>query len=215
MLEVISLEIDTSIPDKFLPILMNLVSPEKRKRVNKLYHKQDAVNTLLGDIITRKAICTRTGKLNETLVFSFNQYGKPYLANVPDLHFNISHSGNLVVCALDVVPVGLDIEVHKSANLKIAKRFFCQDEYEFIVKSESTNEAFYNVWAKKESYVKWGGKGLSTPLNSFSILNMEGIFFHSIDIRNDASCFICSETSQISSYKKSSLSDFLHFFDVF
>ena len=37
-------------------------------------------------------------------------HGKPYLVNHPKIHYNISHSGRFVLCAISGVPVGIDIQ---------------------------------------------------------------------------------------------------------
>ena len=42
--------------------------------------------------------------------FSVQEYGKPYIPALPDMHFNISHSGRWIVCAVDSKPIGIDIE---------------------------------------------------------------------------------------------------------
>ena len=50
--------------------------------------------------------------------------GKPYLKGREDLHFNISHSGNFVLCALGECPLGVDIERHKDLHfLRTGRRF--------------------------------------------------------------------------------------------
>ena len=36
--------------------------------------------------------------------------GKPYFPDRPELEFNLSHSGDLLLCALDGSPVGADIQ---------------------------------------------------------------------------------------------------------
>lgn len=36
-----------------------------------------------------------------------------------------------------------------------------------------SHERFYNIWTKKDSYVKYIGKGLTIPLNSFDVLSGE------------------------------------------
>ena len=44
-------------------------------------------------------------------------------------------------------------------------------EYKYILESESQGNAFYEIWTKKEAYVKFLGTGLSTPLSSFDVTN--------------------------------------------
>ena len=49
----------------------------------------------------------------------------------------------------------------------IAKRFFTSAENEFINLSSDKRLAFFEIWTKKEAYLKQIGTGLKTPLDSF------------------------------------------------
>ena len=91
--------------------------------------------------------------------------------NSRDYHFSVSHSGNAIVFVGDSFPVGIDIEQIADENLKMAKRFFTCNEYEYIINSKQLNIAFYKIWTSKEAYVKMLGLGLSKPLKSFDVLN--------------------------------------------
>ena len=42
--------------------------------------------------------------------------GKPWFPAAPELHFSISHSGGLWVCAFAHAPVGLDLQAQRSAG---------------------------------------------------------------------------------------------------
>lgn len=44
------------------------------------------------------------------------EHGKPFLSYRPSLHYNISHSGEYVVCILADQEVGIDIQIHRKAN---------------------------------------------------------------------------------------------------
>lgn len=88
-----------------------------------------------------------------------------------DAHFNLSHSGDYVMCSVDdsgdeAVEVGCDLEQIKEPRLKLAKRYFCESEYELVEKNE---DYFYRFWVFKESYVKATGEGLKQGLNTFEI----------------------------------------------
>lgn len=95
-----------------------------------------------------------------------NQYGKLYIDKFDILKFNISHSGDYVVCTYGSGESGVDIE--KNINsMDIAKRFFTEREYQMI--SAGYPNMFTRIWTLKEAYVKERGMGLSIPLDSFEV----------------------------------------------
>ncbi|MFZ5632084.1 MAG: 4'-phosphopantetheinyl transferase family protein [Bacillota bacterium] len=130
-----------------------------------------ALTTIVSDIFLRAIICDKLEISNKLINFSVNEYGKPFLQNYNDFHFNISHSGEWIVCAIDQFPIGIDIEFIRPVNLYIVKRFFTEEEYMDIKKRSHSEQVdyFFSLWTLKESYVKAVGKGLSLPFNSFSI----------------------------------------------
>ena len=172
---------------KFNNLILHV--PEERQVTIKRFIKiQDSLRTLTGEILTRCAIRERTKLANKEVVFAINKYGKPYVKNVENLQFNVSHSGEWVVCAVDTEPIGIDIEIIKSINLKVAKRFFSQEEYrDFVSKDENGKTSyFYDLWTLKESYIKAVGRGLSIPLNTITIqLGRSGINIKNPPVEGD------------------------------
>lgn len=104
--------------------MMAAVSAEKREKCRRFYHKEDAHRTLIGDMLIRTAAAKAYGLDPAGISFSVQEYGKPYIPALPDMHFNISHSGRWIVCAVDSKPIGIDIEKMKPGTIDIAKRFF-------------------------------------------------------------------------------------------
>ena len=98
--------------------------------------------------------------------------GKPYAADYPQIHFNLSHSKNMVIAVFADTEVGCDIEYIGSLRLQIAKRYFCPAEYEYIISrpKEKQRETFYRLWTLKESFMKATGMGMKLPLNQFEFL---------------------------------------------
>ena len=85
--------------------------------------------------------------------------GKPYLEK---LSFNISHSGNIVVCVLaDLGQVGIDIEQHKQIKLSDFEAFFTPKEWIDIDTAENPLQKFFMYWTRKESIIKALGVNLS------------------------------------------------------
>ena len=67
--------------------------------------------------------------------------------NDPRILFNISDAGNFVAVTIDDKPVGIDIELVMPIDLKIAERFFANDEKDYIF-SQSTewqSRAFFEI----------------------------------------------------------------------
>ena len=100
-----------------------------------------------------------------------NSHGKPYFESLVDFYFNVSHSGDLTAIAVSDQNIGIDAEKLRTPNLKVAKRF-CEDEYAYINKSPSPT-AFFEIWTKKEAYLKYTGEGLHGRLNSFSVFKTD------------------------------------------
>jgi 4'-phosphopantetheinyl transferase len=176
MIEIIAVNLKDALEKSKFDRLMSYVSSEKRERINRFYRYEDAQRTLIGDILIRYSLCRRLGIKNSDLIFKVNEYGKPFLSNDEDTQYNISHSGEWVVCSIDNFPLGIDIEQIKPIDMTIAERFFSKEEVKSLKEKSSVERAvyFYDLWTLKESYIKAVGKGLSLPLNSFTISVNEG-----------------------------------------
>lgn len=109
--------------------------------------------------------------------FVYNEYGKPALdpqLRQGDLHFNVSHSGDLALFAFARhAQVGIDIEFIRS-NIEyeqIAQRFFSSQERRAlsVLPVTEMGVGFFRCWTRKEAYIKARGQGLSIPLDQFTV----------------------------------------------
>lgn len=130
--------------------LLPLVIPDKQERIKQFHFFLDARNCLLGDILARVEISRFTDICMKQIDFSVNEYGKPFAVGNFHIQFNISHSGNYIACVIANEPVGVDIEVIKTADMQIAKRFFTTDEVVYIIVGHKIIR-FYEVWTKKRA----------------------------------------------------------------
>lgn len=169
--------------------LLNKLTDKQQTRIERFRNADDAKRTLYGDILIRYIACQKLYLKNEDIVIEKNAYAKPFLKGYPFFHYNISHAGRWVISAISDQTIGVDIEQVKSIDLGIAKRYFSKSEYESIMRESKENRqnVFYQFWTAKESYIKYIGKGLSMPLNSFSIFEGK-LGYRTIDI--DTSCLI-------------------------
>lgn len=96
--------------------------------------------------------------------------GKPRVEGA-EIHFNISHSGEIALLAVSRVPVGVDIEkvVAVAADVKELARVVCNSsEAQCLVSmpSDLVVSYFYRIWTKKESYCKAVGSGIGRDLTT-------------------------------------------------
>ena len=186
MLEIYALNQNEILDDRQFNALLSYVSSEKKTRIHKYLRRAPAQQALLSDLLARSIIHDKLSMKNTDIHFGTNDYGKPFLLGKNDFHFNLSHSGDWVVCAISDSVVGIDVEKIKPTDFNISKRFFSKDEHEFIVcqKEKQKLEAFYDLWTLKESYIKAVGKGLHMSLSEFSIVIYNGLIFLKHQIEN-------------------------------
>lgn len=153
-------------------MLLSYIDNKKRNKLSKYKHKEDMIRALSADVLIRSIVCRKFKINNAELFYEYNIYGKPRINLDNNFCFNVSHSGNWVVAAVDDQQIGIDIEEVKSTEYEdISQEFFTKGEYMWLLSQNNAerNEAFYKLWTVKESYVKMVGKGLTIPLNSFCI----------------------------------------------
>lgn len=199
MVDIYSIQVSSCSDRKIIDSLMQLVSVDRREKIKKKMFQQDSFRCLFGDLLSRYAICKRTGFKNRLLKFGANAHNKPILLGSSDVQFNVSHSGNWVVCAVSNEIVGIDVEHIKPIDFDIAKRFFAEEEYISLIKQDCDNilKYFYQIWTLKESYIKADGRGLSLPLTSFSI-----------NIRNDEISVITDNELNSCFFRKYDIDDY-------
>ncbi|MDC8104856.1 4'-phosphopantetheinyl transferase superfamily protein [Chryseobacterium sp. B21-037] len=107
-------------------------------------------------------------------------YYKPYIKN-HNLHFNISHAGNLVICCINESPVGIDVEyINQEADYEEFKFQMTSGELEKIHFSEDKVQSFFTYWTEKEAVIKAHGKGMFIPLDSFEVNHGQAIIENEI-----------------------------------
>lgn len=130
---------------------------------NKIHRAESLAGLYLlsrcADIPTNARLATESG-------------GKPYFDGC-DIFFNISHSDGFCICATDTKPLGVDVERLRALadRDKLAERYFCAEEKEFIQESDDPDLAFLRVWTKKEALLKCIGVGLTQDLRSLNIFD--------------------------------------------
>jgi 4'-phosphopantetheinyl transferase len=137
-----------------------------------------------GYIVSRgvlRMLCARyLGADPAALRFRYGTNGKPALAPDCALHFNVSHSGSMILFAFaSDLEIGIDVE--EIRNIReieaIAQRFFCAEEATEVLAAAAAERPllFHTCWTRKEAFIKATGDGLSTPLASFRVGLQRGV----------------------------------------
>ena len=140
---------------------------ERREQVMRFHFEKDRLLCLGAGLLLAHAL-RRAGARDLSLRRLSN--GKPVPVNAPGIHFNLSHSGTLAVCAVSGRPVGVDVEVLQSMDPGVVSMCFQPAEQQWIYQAEDPCRAFTRLWTRKESYLKLMGTGLSCPPDSFCAL---------------------------------------------
>lgn len=150
---------------------LDIFSEDQKKDILKYRRWQDAQLSLLGKVLLQHGLRTYYD-IFETEI-SVTPNNKPYLKGYP-VHFNISHSKDLVVCVIAEFPVGIDVEfIDASISYQDFEFQMTPGEFEKIHGSEDKVKSFFTYWTAKEAVIKAHGAGMMIPLDSFEILNNE------------------------------------------
>ena len=124
------------------------------------------------DAFKRRVLSHYADMAPEDWQFDVGEQGKPYLWDAPlALDFNVSHSGEWLVCAVTAgIPVGVDVEeaVPTRDVMTLARRFFREEEVAALAERSAAEqcERFYDLWTLKESAVKARGEQLLFGLDA-------------------------------------------------
>jgi 4'-phosphopantetheinyl transferase len=156
--------------------IRSLLSEDERLRASRFHfplhrHRWIASRMALRDILARYVALPA-----DKLRFAVNDFGKPRLANPPGrpaLHFNLSHSEGKALLVVSREPVGIDIEFvnpHMEWQ-RLATHVFTDLERSCLAKSPDAiqRNLFFQLWTRKEAFIKARGLGFTLPLKSCSV----------------------------------------------
>lgn len=196
--------------DEVFTSLQKKVSAECFDEARGFRHKGVAIRRMLGETLVGLALERYWGLLLGNYRIARGEKGKPFIADKENIFFNISHSGDYVVCAVSDREIGVDIEKRAKARMEVAGRFFHKQEVQALkaVSGDELNKLFYDYWSVKESFLKYIGTGLTRPLNSFLVqfstggINLyEGekklsLYVHPCPVDSGYACYVCSECDE-------------------
>ncbi len=169
--------------EPYLLSLQSRISDRRRQRALKMRKKDSRLLCIGAEVCLSVAL-----GLPLPLEYQTEENGKPFIEGAPQ--FNISHSGNYVVCAVDESPVGADIERISRMKASIFNRIASPIEKQRAACLENDPlEYCCTVWTKKESLLKLTGEGIRKELSAVCT-ESEG-YYHTEKIDSDYILSVC------------------------
>jgi 4'-phosphopantetheinyl transferase len=142
---------------------INLLPPQLHAGILRYHRWEDRHRSLIGKLLLRKALQLSGVESAVLGHIKTNDFGRPSLAIKGD--FNISHSGNHVVCASSsFCRLGVDIEQIRAVSFDDFDNTMTRSQWRNIHAAPNSTKAFFRHWALKESVIKADGMGLEIPL---------------------------------------------------
>lgn len=154
------------------------LSPSRREHILRFRRPQDRARSLTGEWLLRQLL--KEGWGMEDPVILRQENGRPVLQD-GQLHVSIAHSDDLVVCAADEQPIGIDGERMKPFRWAMLDRVCTPREKAYVLQQltptgelceqPDTIQRFYEIWTGKEGWFKLLGTGLR-DLQSVDVLTL-------------------------------------------
>ena len=142
-----------------------LLSAQRREQALKFSHELGRKTCAAAYLLLREGLRREYG-IEEPPLFGYEPHGKPFLADHPDIHFNMSHCREAVLCVLSDRPVGADVESIGRHKDSLAAYTMSEAEREAIAASQRPDVEFTRLWTMKEALLKLTGEGLRSDMKS-------------------------------------------------
>lgn len=157
--------------------LKSLLSPEEITRGERFVIPDRANDFYIQKGLIRLLLSQYLNQNPENILFSSSETGKPFISNT-ELHYNVSHSNDLLLCGLSAdAPLGVDIQhIYAISPLdRIIKKILSPSEIKLIstISSDEYLDHFFTIWAAKEAFLKASGEGFSRSPNQFTVYHLE------------------------------------------
>lgn len=142
--------------DAALPLL----SEQRREQALKFKYELGRKTCAMAYLLLCEGLQKEYG-LTERPVFEYGEHGKPAIIGHPDIHFNLSHCREAVICAVSNRPVGIDIESIREFKDSLARYTMNEQEVQQIEQAAQPNVEFIRLWTMKEAKLKLTGHGIT------------------------------------------------------
>lgn len=184
---------------------LSLLPLDLREKNERFLRWKDRHAHLFGRLLLLNALKHHHIENNIWDQITYNSYKRPNF-DLQEYDFNISHSGDYVLCAIGKnVRLGVDVELNQERNFKDFQNLMTPNQWNEIQSSENATKTFYKYWTIKESVIKADGRGFYIPLEALEVKDNTVQFDNKLWFINE---FVLADgystalaTSQKSTYK--------------
>lgn len=154
--------------------LIQFISPSRQEKLEYYRFDIDKKLSLYSELAVRMALAILLHCSPKEFNFALHKNGKPYVSNVSNIFFNISHTRNAILCSVsNTGKVGVDIEKLENHIPKQMDKICHIEELRYLNSlSISYRKIEYcKIWTRKEAFVKRDGMGIGqnlTKINTFA-----------------------------------------------
>ena len=165
------------LPCECIRSLMEKLSLDEKGKAKRFRFDRDRKRFIAGVGILRIILGRYLSVEPDELRFLHGKYGKPRVFDEFGnelIHFNMSHSEGLALYGFSRKhEIGVDIQrIQPIPEMdQIVESYFCAKEKEkyFSCSTESREEYFFKIWARKEAVLKANGSGLLFPAERLNV----------------------------------------------
>jgi 4'-phosphopantetheinyl transferase len=151
-----------------------VLSADERARAARFARPELGDRYVVGRAGLRLLLADQLDAEPERLRFVYGEHGKPALAGVEGLAFNLSHSADLAIVGMvRNAEIGVDVEAIRRLRDRdrLARRTFTAAENAALqaLPPDARDAGFFACWTRKEAVVKTTGIGFSFELDWFEV----------------------------------------------
>ena len=173
--DVLAARLDVGI--EALERLRATLAPAELRRADRFHFPHDRDRFIAGRGLLRTVLARSLGVNARSVQFAYGPHGKPELAgSFSDcgLRFNLAHCESLALLAITHrAKIGVDLErIRILPDMgELVSRFFSPRESTVfqILPPAQQPQAFFNLWTRKEAWLKATGEGISQYLSQVEV----------------------------------------------
>lgn len=138
----------------------HLMSAARLEKIDSICGDDGKRQSAAAEMALVRAMARENGTPLQSVAWRALPGGKPVIDG--GLHFSLSHSGDVAVCAVSEHEIGADAEAPRRIPCGMRRKILSERE------THAADRDLLSIWVAKESYLKLTGEGLKRSMTGFS-----------------------------------------------